>query len=96
MKYRIKGSIHYQFRSFRYVKIDGVYEGEAEDQAIDLAVDEAMPYDDGDLHDYDPDVQVTPVEEEAEDEGELNYRLMRSLGSSVAPTLFSEEQLTAV
>lgn len=88
MQYQIKGEIHYRFIVHRYIKVDGIYEGESSDEALELATDQLMPDEAGEPEDTDPDVKITVVEEAPLSESQINYNLMLSLGEQIAPTLF--------
>lgn len=88
MKYQIKGEIHYRFIIHRYVKVDEIYEAQSPDEALELATDQLMPYEEGNLDDTDPDVKITVIEEVPLSESQINYRLMLLLGEQIAPTLF--------
>jgi hypothetical protein len=90
MKYRIKGSIKYEFRNIKWIEVDQIIDAESSDQAIDMVAEKQTPWEDGELYDTDPDVDAILIEGGSEDETLLNYLLMRSLGPSIAPTLFPE------
>ena len=91
MKFRLTGTLRYEFRFISRVRIDEEIEAEDEDAAIEIACDRHVPMEDGEMHDCDPDLKVVPLDD-ADAMGAYdavaNHQMMPKLGRAVAPTLF--------
>lgn len=96
MEYRIKGCIRYEFRNHRRISVDQIINAETPEKAVDLITEKLIPYDDGELYDSDPDIEVIPIEDgleyDVEQEKRWNHQLMQGLGPHIAPMLFSDAQ----